>query len=43
MELVFDVAIIILLFGIFGYIHSLLASEKVKIKFKKVFGELIAF
>ena len=43
MELVFDVAIIILLFGIFGYIHSLLASEKVKIQFKKMFGELIAF
>jgi len=43
MEIVFDVVIIILLFGIFGYIHSLLASEKVKIQFKKMFGELIAF
>ena len=43
MEIAFDVAIIILLFGIFGYIHSLLASEKVKIQFKKMFGELIAF
>jgi protein-S-isoprenylcysteine O-methyltransferase Ste14 len=43
MELVLDVLIIIFLFTIFGYIHSLLASEKVKIHFKKKFSGLIAF
>ena len=43
MELVVDVIIIILLFTVFGYTHTLLASEKVKIHFKKIFGELIAF
>lgn len=43
MNLVFDVLIIILLFIVFGYTHSLLASEKVKIQFKKKFGDLIAF
>ena len=43
MNLVLDVSIIILLFAVFGYTHSLLASEKVKIQFKKIFGELIAF
>ena len=43
MHLVVDVFIIVLLFTLFGYIHSLLASEKVKILFKKYFGELIAF
>ena len=43
MSLVLDVSIIILLFAVFGYTHSLLASEKVKRQFKKIFGELIAF
>jgi protein-S-isoprenylcysteine O-methyltransferase Ste14 len=43
MEPVVDVLIIIFLFTVFGYTHSLLASEKVKIQFKKIFGELIAF
>ena len=43
MNLVFDVSIIVLLFAIFGYTHSLLASEKVKIHFKKIFGQFIAF
>jgi protein-S-isoprenylcysteine O-methyltransferase Ste14 len=43
MELVVDVLIIILLFAVFGYTHSLLASEKIKIWFKKIFGDLIAF
>lgn len=43
MNLVLDVIIIIALFAIFGYTHSLLASEKVKIQFKKIFGDLIAF
>ena len=43
MNPVVDVLIIILLFAVFGYTHSLLASEKVKISFKKIFGDLIAF
>ena len=43
MNLVLDVGIIVLLFAVFGYTHSLLASEKVKIQFKKIFGDLIAF
>jgi len=43
MNLVLDVLIIIFLFIVFGYVHSLLASEKVKLQFKKKFGELIAF
>lgn len=43
MEPVVDVLIIIFLFTVFGYTHSLFASEKVKIQFKKIFGELIAF
>jgi protein-S-isoprenylcysteine O-methyltransferase Ste14 len=43
MNLVLDVSIIVLLFTVFGYTHSLLASEKVKIQFKKMFGDLIAF
>jgi protein-S-isoprenylcysteine O-methyltransferase Ste14 len=43
MELVADVIIIILLFAAFGYTHTLLASEKLKIQFKKIFGDLIAF
>lgn len=43
MELVTDVIIIVLLFAAFGYTHSLLASEKLKIQFKKIFGDLIAF
>lgn len=43
MKPVLDVSIIVLLFAVFGYTHSLLASEKVKIQFKKIFGELIAF
>ena len=38
-----DVLIIILLFAVFGYTHSLLASEKVKVQFKKIFSDLIAF
>ena len=43
MDVVVDVLIIIVLFAIFSYIHSLLASEKVKIQFKNKLGELIAF
>lgn len=43
MDLVLDVVVIVLLFLVFGFTHSLLASEKVKIHFKKIFGDLIAF
>ena len=43
MNLVLDVLIIIILFSIFGYVHSLLASIKIKIWIRKVFGDLIAF
>jgi protein-S-isoprenylcysteine O-methyltransferase Ste14 len=43
MIFVTDVIIIILLFALFGYIHSLLASLKVKLWIKKTFGDLIAF
>jgi len=43
MILALDVIIIVILFAIFGYTHSLVASEKVKTQFKKIFGELIAF
>ena len=38
-----DVLVIILLFAIFGYTHSLLASLKVKFWLRKNFGDLIAF
>ncbi len=43
MLLVFDVILIVILFALFGYIHSLLASIKVKVWFKQIFGDLIAF
>jgi protein-S-isoprenylcysteine O-methyltransferase Ste14 len=43
MYLVVDVIIIIFLFAVFGYTHSLLASEKIKEIFKIKFGNLIAF
>lgn len=43
MNLVFDVLIIIFLFAVFGYIHSFLASIKVKLWIRKKFGDLIAF
>ena len=43
MDVALDVTIIVFLFGIFGYIHSILASEKIKIFIKNKFGELIAF
>ena len=39
----FDVIIILFFFAVFGYTHSLLASEKIKVIFKHKFGELIAF
>jgi protein-S-isoprenylcysteine O-methyltransferase Ste14 len=43
MKTVVDVLIIILLFAVFSYTHSLLASEKVKLYLKKLFGDMIAF
>ena len=43
MSYFFDVLLIIILFAFFGFIHSYLASEKVKRTFKKVFGKRIAF
>jgi protein-S-isoprenylcysteine O-methyltransferase Ste14 len=38
-----DVLIILLLFTLFGFVHSLFASNKIKILFKKHFNGLIAF
>ena len=43
MNYVFDVIVIFILFALYGFVHSVAASEKVKILFKKVFGKLIAF
>jgi len=43
MNYVIDVTVIIILFALYGFIHSILASEKVKQVFKKTFGKLIAF
>lgn len=43
MNYVFDLLILVILFTLFGYIHSLLASEKVKIWIRKNFGKRIAF
>ena len=43
MNYVLDVIVIFLLFALYGFVHSVAASEKVKILFKKVFGKLIAF
>lgn len=43
MQYAYDVLLVIFFFILYGFIHSLLASNKVKILFKKIFGELIAF
>ena len=43
MNYVIDVTVIFLLFALYGFIHSVIASEKVKVYFKKTFGKLIAF
>jgi methanethiol S-methyltransferase len=43
MDVLVDVLIIISLFAVFGYTHSLLASDTVKIKIRNAFGDLIAF
>lgn len=43
MNYFFEVLTLIILLSIYGFIHSVLASEKVKLFFKKTFGKLIAF
>ena len=43
MDNVIDVIVLIFLFALYGFIHSILASEKVKIFFCQNFGKLIAF
>jgi len=43
MQYIWDVLIIILLFAVFGYTHSVLASEKIKLAFRKSYGNKIAF
>lgn len=43
MNYVIDVIVLIILFSLYGFIHSILASEKVKVFFRKIFGKLIAF
>ncbi len=40
---VIDVLIIFLLFAVYAWVHSVLASHRVKESFKKNFGNLIAF
>ena len=43
MNYFFDVVTLIILFALYGFIHSILASEKVKLYFRKIFGKFIAF
>ena len=43
MNYFFEVVTLIILFALYGFIHSVLASEKVKILFRKIFGKFIAF
>jgi protein-S-isoprenylcysteine O-methyltransferase Ste14 len=43
MNYVIDVTVIFLLFALYGFVHSVAASEKVKKLFRKIFGKLIAF
>lgn len=43
MQYVVEVIVLIILFTLYGFIHSVLASEKVKVLFKKAFGNFIAF
>jgi len=43
MNYVIDVIVLVLLFALYGFIHSVVASEKVKVFFRKTFGKLIAF
>ncbi len=43
LQKILEVIIITLLFALYGFVHSVLASEKVKVFFKNTFGKLIAF
>lgn len=43
MNYFFDLATLVLLFALYGYVHSILASNRIKIFLKKTFGKLIAF
>jgi protein-S-isoprenylcysteine O-methyltransferase Ste14 len=43
MKYLIDVIILIVLIALFGYVHSVLASEKIKIFIRKNFGKRIAF
>ncbi len=43
LQKILEVIIIVFLFTLYGFIHSVIASEKVKVFFKKTFGKLIAF
>lgn len=43
MNYFFEVITFVILFALYGFIHSLLASEKVKVLFRKLFGKYIAF
>lgn len=43
MNYFFDVAALVLFFALYGFIHSILASNRVKMFFRKTFGKLIAF
>ena len=43
MNYFFEVVTLVILLSFYGFIHSILASEKVKLYFRKTFGKLIAF
>jgi protein-S-isoprenylcysteine O-methyltransferase Ste14 len=43
MNHVIDVIVLVFLFSLYGFIHSIVASEKVKVFFRRIFGNLIAF
>ena len=43
MNYVIDVIVLVFLFSLYGFIHSIVASEKVKVFFRRIFGNLIAF
>jgi methanethiol S-methyltransferase len=43
MNYFFEVVTLLILFALYGFVHSVLASEKVKIFFRKLFGRFIAF
>jgi len=43
LQKILEVIIITLLFALYGFVHSVFASNRVKIFFRKTFGKLIAF